>query len=333
MKFDTLVLPIDKYHMLRKGDLAWEYSVQENEHYRKVYYFYPNEVDNKTYNFEGFITVNNGLIGGIVVNINSDDDRVCDSFNMKNVHIRHDELSMLQMYENLSRCTSDRVIAKLKEKKHTAKPLNKMQSVELPLDKNHRIEQTVAGLWRYISDMSKRIYVFYLSEISFENDNIMVTLYDRSIRIYDDKKPMMSSAKDVVIYLISREKESYFEDSVTVSLALPMIVHRRGWGNYIHYLDTDMNVHAFKLGDRDEVPSSIPHILDIKSVDGTCGIVKLYEDSYEDILCVDGKYIPQNIFYSPKRIANPQYTSKFYDQKNLLKRYLKGQVRYVRPVV
>ena len=330
--YDTLILPVDKYHVLKKAEFGWDYTVQENANIKKTYYLYPNEVDNESYNFDGYKSDVKDLQGGIIVDFHSDEDRISTTYNMKGQVVREDKLSMLQIYENLSRCTSSLVVDKLKEKKASAKKLLKLQSVTLPLDDQHKVAQTDMGLWRYTSGPSKRVYVFYLSEIKDDKNEITISLFDRPVRVYENKEPKIYSAKDVIIYLITREKELYFDDCVEFPMNLSMIVNRRGWGRYIHFLDNEMKIHAFKLNDNDETPEKIPHILDLTHAVTTQGFVKLCSGSYEDLLVVDGEYIPQNVFYSAKRLATPRYDSKFYDQKGLIEKYCHKQGRFSRNV-
>lgn len=322
MKYDTLMLPVDKMHILRKMSDGWEYLVQENENYRKGYYLYPNEVDAETYNFEGYNGTVQGADSGVVVAIHSDDDRVSQSYDMKGRVIREDTLSMKLIYESLSRCQSPYITNVLHKKKATATFSRKLQSVELPLDDTHHLVQTMTGLWRYISDVSHRTYVFMRSEIDIHDHHAVVTPFERTARIYVNKEPDAIPMADVITYLITHENEMYFEDKASLMLNMSLIVNRRGWGTYIHMFDKDLNLHAFKLQDKDEVPEEIPHILDTAHMVDVKGMVTLYGDTYEDeLVMANGEYVKQGVFYPAVRLARPKADSIFYNQDAIIRKY------------
>lgn len=334
MNKNSLILPIDKRHILRKSDNGWDYIVQETDTFKKSYPLYQKEVDVMTYNFDGYKTDNRDLVGGIVVELLDNGSRYCPTYDLKGKIIRKDHLSMLQITENLNRCTSDLIVSALNKKKKFAVALTQLQPVELPLDDDHILVQSPTGLWRYESKLSNKIYVFYWTEIHILSNTVIVTLYDRNVRLYKDKKPLVENAKDVLIFLLSKEKERYFENSVECPINSSFVVNRRGWGKYIHFLDQNLLVHAFMLGSKDETPHTIPHILDIRNASSIMSYVVLHEDAYEDyIVHLDtGKYEPTGQYFAAVRLAKPGPKSPFKNQKQLIEKYLKQDARAIQGI-
>ena len=188
----------------------------------------------------------------------------------------------------------------------------------------------MSGLWRYISDYSNRIYVFYRSEIERGSDHISVNPFDRDARVYIEGKPSVIPMKDVVVYLVTHEKEMHFDDSTSFMINMNLIVHRRGWGVYVHLFDSEMNIHAFKLKDSDVFPDNIPHLLDTSHIGNTKGSVELHGDAYEDeIVTSDGEYVKQGVFYPATALSMPKPGTIFYDQDGKIRKYRSKDARQV----
>ena len=332
MEFQTLTLPIDKMHSLRKEYTGWEYLVQETATFRKSYYFYPNEVDAKTYNFDGFKTEYPELSGGVLVTFHDDSPRMTSTYDLKGKLIREDAMVMLQMFENLKRCSSHELEEKLVKKKASAVPLERLQSVELPLDGDHVLKQTATGLWRYESKLSSRIYVFYYTELNIKQTFVIITPFKRTMRIYENlTTPVVANTEEVIVYLITKEKERYFEDSVTCIVNESFAINRRGWGKYIHFLDNNFLVHAFLLGPKDETPENMPHVLDLQHISKNVVPIILHEDAYEDhiVNLKSGEYTPTGKYFAAIRLAKPTSKSPFKDQRHIIEKYQKKDSRAV----
>ncbi len=333
MAFQTLTLPIDKMHSLRKEYSGWEYVVQETATFKKAYYLYPNEVDVKTYNFDGFSSLYPELYGAVVVTLHDEAPRMTQTYDLKGKLIREDALAILQIFENLKRCTSQDVEDKLSKKKASAKPLERLQSVELPLDGDHVLIQTSSGLWRYESKLSSRIYVFNYVELNIKQTSVVITPFKRKMRMYDHGKPQTVMTEDIIVYLITKEKERYFEDTVTCVINESFVINRRGWGKYMHFLDNELFLHAFLLGPKDETPLELPNVLpkNMQHISKNVVSVILHEDAYEDqiVNMATGEYKPTGKYFAAIRLAKPLSSSPFKDQKGLIEKYQKKDTRAV----
>ena len=327
--YESLVLPLDKNHFIRQSFAGWEYVVRENKDFRKSYDIYANEIDVTTYCFEGYNAPYPELQGGVIITFYDDSQRKTRSYDMKGKMFREEDISTDLVFENLKRHAKPGIVKQLIDKKSKATPVKRLQQVILSVDKDHKLTQTLPGLWRYQSVLSGKTYVFYRTEISTTDHDVSITLFDRNVVVYDGSEKTVQKSEDVLKYLITREKEKHFADSVICNINANMVVNRRGWGRYIHFLDDNMVLHAFALGKTDETPDNIPHVLDMMHASQTLMQVILHEDVYEDYVVnmSTGEYKPTGIFRTSLDLSKQR--PPFKNQKQKLENYLKQDTRRI----
>ena len=322
--FNTLVLPLDKDHVLRSITDGWEYIVSVSSGIFKGYFIYENELDVRTYCFDGYSSVMPDLYGGVVCNFYSDDDRLSFTYDDKKRLIRKEYVASRIAYDVLERHTSNELSDRLSIKKKSAVKKQVLQTVVLPVDDEHSLVQTWSGMWRYVSKLSSKTYVIYRTEFIHKDNKIYISLFDRKMKVYEGDKLSVCWTKDILRYLVTREKEKHFADSVSLRIDRAFLIDRRGWGRFMYFLDSDMLIHAFLLDDNDETREDLPWIFDAGNACTGYETVVLKQDSYDEYMQDStGDFALTGKVYAAVRLAHPTMESPFFNQKGLIREYVK----------